>query len=117
MKELINKLRLNRSLSRFYFGTIIVLIIAFLYGVLSFRSLPPIIPLFNQLPWGEQRFSPSIGIFLPVGIALGITIFNFVFSSVIYKTIPLISRMLAVTTFLISILTLLFTIRTIQLVI
>ena len=117
MRELISSIRANTTLFRLYTAAVAVIFMTFIYSLLSFRDLPPIIPLFNQLPWGDARFSPAIGIFLPQIVVLGIYIFNAIFSSLILKSIPLISRMLAVTTLLISILTFLFTIRTIQLVI
>lgn len=117
MKDLINSIRSNTTLFRLYMSSLLIILITFGYSLFNLNNLPPLVPLFNQLPWGADRFSPSIGIFLPQLLVLGIWVFNNVFSSIIYKTIPLISRMLAVTTFLISILTLLFTIRTVQLVI
>jgi hypothetical protein len=42
--------------------------------------------------------------------------FNLLLSSLIYKKIPLVSRMLAITSLTVSVLVLLFTIRSIQLV-
>ncbi len=117
MKELIESIRANTTLYRLYTAALAVIFATFAYSLLSFRDLPPLIPLFNQLPWGDQRFSPGVGIFLPQIVVLGIYVFNAFLSSLILRSIPLISRMLAVTTFLISILTFLFTIRTIQLVI
>lgn len=87
-----------------------------IYVIFFYTSLPPAIPLFNQMPWGEARLGTKWQIFIPVFMALLIFIGNLFLSSVFYKKIPLISRMLAVTSFLICFFALLFSARTIQLI-
>ena len=49
-------------------------------------------------------------------IALVILIANIILSSILYKKTPLVSRMLAVISFIVAILTLLFVFRTIQII-
>jgi hypothetical protein len=118
MKEIINNLRKDRIMLRLFIITFLLIGLSCIYILINIRSLlqTPLIPIFNQLPWGEQRLSTSMGIFIPVVLVFTITIFNIILSAIIYKFTPLVSRMLAVTSFLIAIITIIFTFRTIQLV-
>lgn len=88
-------------------------------GVIAFyfRYLPIYIPLFNQLPWGEERLGEKAGIFFPVGIVLIILLVNYFLERFLYTKIPLISRIIAITALLASIIACIFTVRTIQLII
>ncbi len=54
-----------------------ILIIIELFSPLFFyRFLPPFIPIFNQMPWGQERLGKTITIFVPVLVALLISIIN-----------------------------------------
>ncbi len=117
MKEIFNLVRNDRILSRFFLLSILVIGTSVIYVLLVFRKLPPLVPLYNQLTWGDQRLSPLIGIFLPHFLVLAIILINSILSALVYKKTPLVSRILAVTTLLIAILTFLFVFRTIQIVI
>lgn len=81
----------------------------------SFK-LPPFIPLFNQLPWGMERLSVAYGIFYPLVLSFMFLILNTLLASYIYERMPLLSRMLMVTSMLISLLMFIFIARTINLV-
>lgn len=87
----------------------------FLPGLFYF-SLPPFIPVFNQMPWGETRLGTKITIFIPVGTTLLFFFINFIFMSYLYTRIPLVSRILSITTLLIALLSLIYTIRTLNLI-
>jgi hypothetical protein len=116
MKKLLSNIKNDRITSKGYLFTFFLLIITALYALIYYRNLPPFIPLFNQAPWGEQRLIEGIGIFLPILIGTTIAIVNLILSSVFYRKNPLVPRILTLTSFLIAILTLLFIIRTIQIV-
>ncbi len=116
MKEFFKDVKNDRIISRGYLLTFLFLLITIIYVFFYYSKLPLFIPLFNQLPWGEQRLIATFGIFIPIIIAIIITIFNFFFSSFIYKNNPLVPRILTLTNLLISITTLLFIIRTIQII-
>lgn len=92
------------------------ILITFFYTLLSYASLPPFIPLFNQLPWGDTRIATKEYIFLPLIISFVIFITNFFLASWIYTKIPLIARMLIVTNFLVCTFMFLFIVRVILLV-
>src|SRR5437773_2782559 len=116
MKEIINLIRNDRILSRFYFTSFGLIFITISYIVFVYRNLPPLIPLYNQLPWGSERLGSRIEIFIPDLVVVFISILNLIISTVVYKNSPLISRMLSVTSFLIALLTFLFIFRTTQIV-
>lgn len=82
----------------------------------SYTKLPPFIPIFNQLPWGEQRLGPTISIFIPVLASSLIFIINIPVSALTYKKIPLVARMLAAVSLLAGALTCLFIVKTIILI-
>jgi hypothetical protein len=97
--------------------TIALLLALTALSVYYFFKLPPFIPLYNQLPWGVERLSESIGIFLPLAISVGFFVINLIVSSKTYEKMPLLSRILSITSLLISLLTFIFIARTVQLVI
>lgn len=117
MRKFFKYLKEDRLLLRLFIVTVILIIVAIIYILINYSKLPPLLPVFNQLPWGEKRLSETIGIFIPSVVVIFILVFNIIASSLAYPRSPLISRMLAVTSFLTALLMLLFVIRTIQLII
>lgn len=116
MKKYFNYLKEDRLLKRLFIFSFILFLITVIYIIINYSKLPPLLPLFNQLPWGEKRLSDTPGIFIPSIIVLGILVFNIIASSLSHSKSPLISRLFAITCFLTSLLTLLFIVRTIQLI-
>ena len=114
MNELFKKLKEDKLLFRSFSLNFSVIFISFVYIILNFGSLPPFIPIFNQLPWGEQRIAKTIWIFLLPIIAFLIFGANLIISTRFYKKNPLIARLFSITSFLITVLTLLFLIRTVN---
>lgn len=117
MKKYFKYLRKDRLIFRLFILAFILVALSFIYAALNYTKLPPLLPIFNQLPWGENRLSITPGIFIPPFVALGILILNLFLSAFSYEKSPLIARLFAVTTCLIGLLTLLFVIRTITLII
>ena len=117
MKKYFKYLKQDKLLLRLFIASFVLIVITILYILISFTNLPPLLPVFNQLPWGEERLVGSWGIFIPSLVALLILIFNIFLSSFTYESAPLISRMLAITSFITALLALLFVIRTITLII
>jgi hypothetical protein len=116
MKEFFKDVRSDKLTFRVFIATLFFILLPLPYILFFYRNLPPYMPVFNQLPWGQPRLAPEWGVFLPSLISLCILIGNIIVSSILYKKTPLVSRMLAVISFIISILTLLFVFRTIQIV-
>jgi hypothetical protein len=95
-----------------------VLIAIQLLSLLFFYfSLPPLLPLFNQMPWGESRLGTKMAFFIPSGTMLFFFFLNFFLLSHWYERMPLISRILCITTLLIAILSLIFTMHTLYIII
>ncbi len=116
MKEFFKDIRSDKLTFRVFTATLIVILLPLPYILFFYRNLPPYLPVFNQLPWGEPRLAPPIGVLIPSLISLCILIANVFLSPVLYKKTPLVSRMLAVISFIIAILTLLFVFRTVQII-
>ncbi len=117
MKKYFKHLRKDKLVLRLFIFSFIMLMLTFLACALGYTKLPPLLPIFNQLPWGMQRLSPTPGIFIPPTIALSIFIINLFLAAFGYDKSPLLARLFAVTAMLTSLLTLLFVIRTITLII
>jgi hypothetical protein len=113
MKNLINNIKSDRITLRGFLLSFLLNIITIIYILLNYKALPPFLPIFNQLPWGDQRFTQTPGIFITVVIFSLIFVINLVISSLVYAKNPLIARILAATTFLIAIMNLIFIVRTI----
>ena len=93
-----------------------VLLIELISIILFYFSLPLYIPLFNQMPWGENRLGTKIDFFLPVLIVFIFFLLNFFLLDRLYERMPLVSRIIGITTLLISVLSFIFIIRTLQLI-
>lgn len=116
MKDFFKDISSDKTIILAFFisGSFIITTVIFI--LFSYTRLPPFLPIFNQLPWGEQRLGTRETIFIPVLAALLILTINIFTSSITYKKIPLIARMLAATSLLTSILIFLFVVKTIILI-
>lgn len=112
MKELLEDLRADSLIWRGTLLTIAILIISIVYTAFIYHLLPPVIPLFNQLPWGQERLAEKIGIILPVGFTLCAVIVNNVLATTLQKTLPLVGRLLIITSIILTILLMIFLIKT-----
>lgn len=117
MKKYFNTLKKDRLIFRLYISVFILIVLTITYILFNLSKLPPLIPVFNQMPWGEERLSSTFGIFIPSIITSVAFFVNIILSGISYSTSPLISRLIAITSFLTALLTFLFIIRTIQLII
>jgi hypothetical protein len=94
-------MRISLVLS-FVFVVPLIILIGF-----TFSSLPPFIPFFNSMPWGEQRlYSSGVVIFLPLILIL-IFIANILQAMAVYKKYTLLSRIVVFNCFLFLLLSLL----------
>lgn len=94
-----------------------IIIFHLLVVLVVFKSLPPLLPLFNQMPWGGDRLGFKIEIFLPLLLSIIFFSLNIYLALRIYEKMPLLSRILTITALLVCILSLIFIIMTIRLVI
>lgn len=113
MNEFFNTVRSDKLIFKGSLVNFFIIIATLVFTLISYRNLPPFIPIFNQMPWGEQRIAKTMFLFIPIGISFLIFVLNLIFSSLSYKRNPLISRLIFATSLTISILTLVFIVRTI----
>jgi hypothetical protein len=83
---------------------------------ISYFKLPPVVPLFNQLPWGQERLGTKYEIFLPLAMTAVFFLFNYLLLVKLYSNMPLVSRILGITTLLASLLSFILIVRTLQLI-
>lgn len=118
MKEFINNVKRDRITFNLFIISFIVLLISVFIILINFKNIPPLIPIFNQLPWGDQRLTPSFGIFIPIILLVLTFIFNFGFSSFLYsKNNPLLGRIIASVTLLVTVMNFIFILKTLLLII
>lgn len=117
MNALLNRIRIDKIV---YFSSIIGLL-TILFSAISvaifYRLIPPIIPLYNQMPWGEARLVGKHELFFVVAFGIGMYIVNLAVLQYVYNSIPLLSRILSITTVLGSIFVFFIVARTILILI
>jgi hypothetical protein len=112
MNDIFKKLLSDRIVKQSSIISAVLLFTTLLYVIIVYRFLPPFIPIFNQLPWGMERLGERVTIFLPVVIAMCLYGINIIFSQIMYTKMPLVVRMISITTFFISFIICVFIIRT-----
>lgn len=114
MNEHYKKLRQDKIIRWGLTIALVLLIIHLVLLAVTIMWLPPIAPLYNQLPWGEMRLASRWELFIPVGISYVFFIGNYFIIIKIYEVMPLVARIVSISTLLVSILGIVFIIRTIQ---
>lgn len=102
-----------------FIGSLIALFFISLYlfiTMVSYKLLPPLIPLFNQKPWGDGRIGNKVEIFIPTFVSILIFIFNLFVSKIFYEKNPLVARILFTTSLLVSFFAFVFILKVIFLV-
>ena len=75
---------------------LLLLVDQFVILIFKFGDLPPQIPLYFSLPWGESQLSPSIHIiYLPI-FSVMVTLINSFWAAMLVKTNPLFSKLLII---------------------
>jgi len=86
--------RISLVLSLLFIIPLIIIIIV------SYANLPPFIPFYNSMPWGEERLAPStVAIFLPL-ILFAIFAGNILQAVSFYSKYVLVSRIVLFNCFL-----------------
>ena len=116
MKKFFEHIKIDKTIYYTFISSSVIFFFTILLVAIEYRNLPPVLPLFNQLPWGESRLGEKNQLLIPISIVLVVGITNSIVSSFVYNSQPLITRILFITMFLVSLFTLLFIIRTFLLV-
>ena len=117
MKEAINPLIRDRLIKQSSIFSLILLSVSLIAIALGWTHLPPLIPLYNQAPWGDARLAAKQYIFLPPLTALVFLVLNLAFARLVLSTMPLVARFFSMTTAFCCLLVLIFLLRTFQLII
>lgn len=112
MKSFINNIKADRWTFRGFNISLILTFLTIIFILFNYKNLPPLIPIFNQLPWSDQRLIETPGIFIPIVVFGIIFLINIIFASFVYSKNPLIARIVSAITFIIAVLNFLFIIRT-----
>jgi len=91
-------------------------VFSFIFILVKYKNLPPFLPIFNQLAWGEQRLGPVLTIFIPIIVNWVVIVLNLISSALIYRKAPLLSRMLSATSVIVTVLVFLFLVKTIRII-
>lgn len=116
MNEFINAIKSDKTLFRGFGIAFSFLVIGIIAAAGVYTILPPFIPLYNQMPWGEARLGEKLEIFIPIATVGLIMLINILICSVVYKKMPLIARLMCISTVLASFLLLFLITRIIMLV-
>lgn len=117
MNEFIKPITSDKIIRWTIIISLLILLLTLIIIAFYYTSLPPLVPVFNQLPWGSERLGNTWMLFFPPFTALIIILGNIIFTKYIYEKMPLIARMLHTTGLLISIFSIIFIFRSIQLII
>lgn len=117
MSALYKFIQADRILFWSFLVSLVCIVLSLILILFSLQKLPDLIPLYNQLPWGPARLGKKLELFIPFILDLAIFVANVFLSKKFHEKIPLLSRMLAVTSFIASLLIFLFFARTIQLIV
>src|SRR5437879_222778 len=94
MKKLFKYFRTDKIIKWSLSCASLLLLSEIAYTAFFYPSLPSLVPLFNQLSWGEERLGTRIEIFLPSLIVFLFLICNFFLINRFYEQMPLVSRLM-----------------------
>jgi len=81
MRKYFRNLKEDKLLLRLFIGSFLLIIITIVYIAVFYTKLPPLLPVFNQLAWGETRLGETWAIFIPSIVVLAILIINIFISN------------------------------------
>jgi hypothetical protein len=113
MKNLISNITADKLAFRGFVISLFLALLTVFYIIFYYKSLPPLLPIFNQLPWGNDRLVATLGIFIPIAVFTVIFVFNVLFAAAVYSKNPLIARIVSAVTLILSLMNFLFIVRTV----
>ncbi|OGH02974.1 MAG: hypothetical protein A2798_00920 [Candidatus Levybacteria bacterium RIFCSPHIGHO2_01_FULL_37_17] len=117
MKEFIKSVRRDGITFNIFLSSLLVGVFTIILILINYVNLPPYVPIFNQMPWGDSRLSETPGIFIPSALFMIVFILNFSFASFLYvKNNPLLARIVASITLTIAVMNLLLIVKLLLLI-
>lgn len=86
-----------------YLISLLVAVVLFAIIGAIYLKLPPKIPLYFTLPWGEMRLASKLSILILPILLLAVVIFNVLLGRIASKLSPLLPRVLAVASLVIAV--------------
>ncbi len=117
MNALINYLKKDKIIGFSILASCSILLLSLFYIIFVYRYLPNFLPLYNQMPWGAARLGDKWQLFIVPIAAFFVVILNALLINILYNKVPLLARMLGVTTLLLTLITIIFIFRMTQLII
>ena len=84
----------DKTVSLILRWNLVLIVIQLAYLFLQFNVLPPQVPLFYSLPWGEPELAGASSLFLLPLLSLVIFLLNSVLAAIFLKPLRLLSRLL-----------------------
>lgn len=84
--------------------------------LITYRFLPPYVPLYNKLSWGYARVGHTFELFFPFLLVLLFLVINSYIGISVQQKAPLLSRFLFITTLTLSIFTTIFIVKLVTVV-
>lgn len=114
-KELTTDIFKDRSIKRVFKYSLFLISLSIIFIVFKFKTLPPEVPLFYSLPWGEKQLAPKFFLFL-LPLSSVITLLVNIFFAKKAKEELLVAKLLIIGAFLFSLLAIITLFKIISLV-
>lgn len=107
----------EKANGRIFRWNLFFIIIQVAYLAWKFSSLPPQVPLYYSLPWGESQLASAPALFILPTISLVLLVINHLFAISLSKTSQLLSKFLIAASLVVSLFSLITLVRIITLVV
>ncbi|MBI4058256.1 hypothetical protein HY408_00645 [Candidatus Gottesmanbacteria bacterium] len=84
--------------------SVVIMLFTTIFIAINWKKLPPYVPLFYSLPWGEEQLSPPGGLLFFLGGFFAVAALNTVLGYIVYRVSKVYARFLVVGTTLVSLL-------------
>lgn len=85
-------------------SNLLVITVQIVYLIYKFNDLPPQVPLYYSLPWGESQLASASQLFFLPTFSIVFGLINNLLAATIFAKITLLSKLLVITSLVISIL-------------
>ncbi|HAP37738.1 hypothetical protein A2574_00530 [Candidatus Shapirobacteria bacterium RIFOXYD1_FULL_38_32] len=87
-------------------SNLLIITVQIVLLIYKFNDLPPQVPLFYSLPWGEPQLAPASQLFFLPTFSIVFSLINNLLAATIFSKTTLLSKLLVVSSLVISILSL-----------
>lgn len=116
MKETFKKTFQDKIIFWTFLISLAIFLALAIYIVIIYSQIPPILPIYNRMPWGYSRLGIKPELFIPLGITMIFFISNTIAATLLYNKLVLISRMISTISFSIILCTSIYIVKITQLI-